>query len=94
MRPAELFAHVADVPLPVAATRFAQAGVPVFPCVPGGKRPVVEGGFHAASSDPAQIDRLVAAVAGREHRRPHGGCLRAGGGRCGCAWAGRWAGQL
>lgn len=55
MRPAELFAQVADLPLAAAAARFAQAGVPVFPCVPRGKRPLVEHGFHDASTDLAQV---------------------------------------
>ena len=52
---ARLFTAVAEVPLPVAATRFATVGVPVFPCVPEGKRPLVEGGFHAATTDPARV---------------------------------------
>lgn len=55
MRPAELFAQVSGVPLPVAAARFADAGVPVFPCVPGGKRPLIERGFHAATTDTGQV---------------------------------------
>ncbi len=56
MRPMELFGHVAGLPPGMAAVRFAQAGVPVFPCVPGGKRPLVEHGFRDASSDPAQVE--------------------------------------
>jgi hypothetical protein len=38
------------------AIAYARAGIKVFPCVPGGKEPAVKGGFHTASSDPAQID--------------------------------------
>ena len=34
---------------------LAQAGVPVFPCVPGGKQPLTSRGFHDASADPAQV---------------------------------------
>ena len=55
MRSAELFAQVADLPPAAAAARFAQAGIPVFPCVPGEKRPLTRRGFHDASTDPAQI---------------------------------------
>ena len=51
---AELFSEVANVPLAEAAARFAAAGVPVFPCVPGGKRPLTARGFHDATADPRQ----------------------------------------
>ncbi|WP_240740056.1 bifunctional DNA primase/polymerase [Leucobacter triazinivorans] len=43
------------MPLADAAARFAAAGVPVFPCVPGEKRPLVRRGFHDASADPQQV---------------------------------------
>jgi hypothetical protein len=55
MRPSELFAQVSGVPLPVAAGRFAEVGVPVFPCVPDGKRPLIERGFYAATTDAGQV---------------------------------------
>ena len=55
MDPAALFASVAGLPLPRAATVLATSGVPVFPCVPGGKRPLTEHGFHEASTDLAQV---------------------------------------
>lgn len=55
MDPARLFAAVARMPLPDSAARLAAAGVPVFPCVPGGKRPLVEHGFHEASADARQV---------------------------------------
>lgn len=50
-------------PLPVrlaatpvdAAAAYATAGVAVFPCVPGGKRPLTERGFYDASADPDQV---------------------------------------
>ncbi|QUY61145.1 bifunctional DNA primase/polymerase [Gulosibacter molinativorax] len=51
----DLFSEVSRMPLPEAAARFAAAGVPVFPCVPGEKRPLVRRGFHDATSDPAQV---------------------------------------
>lgn len=34
------------------ALALAGAGIPVFPCVENGKRPAVEGGFQAATTDP------------------------------------------
>lgn len=51
----DVFAQVAGMSLPDAAGRFAAAGVPVFPCVPGGKRPLLEHGFHEASTDVGQV---------------------------------------
>lgn len=41
--------------LPDAAAAYAAAGVAVFPCVPGGKRPLAEHGFHDATTDLDQI---------------------------------------
>lgn len=41
--------------LAVAARSLAAAGVPVFPCVVEGKRPLTRRGFLDASSDPEQI---------------------------------------
>ena len=38
-----------------AALRYARKGWPVFPCVPGAKRPIVEHGLHEATTDEAQI---------------------------------------
>ncbi|MGY0541396.1 bifunctional DNA primase/polymerase [Nocardioides sp. YJ-D4] len=43
--------------LPSAATTLALAGVPVFPCVRGDKRPLTAHGFHSATSDPRQVHR-------------------------------------
>ena len=37
------------------ALGYAAAGVPVFPCVPGGKVPLTPNGFHDATTDPAVI---------------------------------------
>lgn len=41
--------------LPFAARSLAAAGVPVFPCVVEGKRPLTRRGFLDASSDPEQV---------------------------------------
>ena len=49
----DLFTEVGGMPFSEAAARFAAAGVPVFPCVPGEKRPLVLRGFHDATADPA-----------------------------------------
>lgn len=43
--------------LPDAAVAYAAAGVAVFPCVPGGKRPLTEHGFYDAATD---LDRVGA----------------------------------
>lgn len=50
-----MIAAVKGRPLVEAAQRFASAGVAVFPCVPGGKRPLTSHGFHDASWDPVQV---------------------------------------
>jgi hypothetical protein len=39
----------AEPTLAAAAIRFANLGIPVFPCVPGGKRPLTPSGFHDAT---------------------------------------------
>lgn len=41
--------------LAVAARSLASAGVPVFPCLPEGKRPLTRRGFLDASSDSARV---------------------------------------
>ena len=41
--------------LRAAALGYAAAGIPVFPCAPGGKTPLTRTGFHAASTDPDLI---------------------------------------
>lgn len=53
---ASVLSRVSDAwPLSAAAGEFAAAGVPVFPCVPGGKRPLTERGFHDATTDTEQV---------------------------------------
>jgi hypothetical protein len=55
MDPAALFASVAGMGPPRAAGVLAASGLPVFPCVPGGKRPLTAHGFHEASADLSQV---------------------------------------
>ncbi len=55
MDPAGLFASVSGLRLPDAALQFAEAGVPVFPCVPGGKSPLTHEGFHQATTNLRRI---------------------------------------
>jgi hypothetical protein len=52
---AGLLDRVQDLPLPRAAVLLAEAGVPVFPCVPGGKTPLTRHGFHDATANPRQV---------------------------------------
>lgn len=53
---AVIFSRLGEgVPLPLAAHELAQLGVPVFPCVPGGKRPITTRGLHEATTDAAQV---------------------------------------
>lgn len=42
-------------PVSVVARELAAAGVPVFPCLPGGKRPLTMHGFHDATTNLEQI---------------------------------------
>jgi hypothetical protein len=49
---AALLAETSTLLLPDAALRFADAGIPVFPCVAGEKRPRTAHGFHDASINP------------------------------------------
>lgn len=38
-----------------AAARYAALGIPVFPCVPGAKRPLTPNGFHDATTSPRVV---------------------------------------
>lgn len=50
-----VFANAARLSLARAAAAYAAAGVAVFPCVPGTKRPLTRHGFTEASTDPQRI---------------------------------------
>ena len=55
---AQVVLRIADLarsPLPEAAMGFAASGVPVFPCVPGQKRPLTAHGLLDASVDAGQV---------------------------------------
>ena len=50
--------RIAGAPtLGAAAQRYASLGIPVFPCVPGGKQPLTSNGFHDASASPTTVER-------------------------------------
>lgn len=51
----DVFTRLDGLSLREAAGVFAAEGVPVFACVPGGKRPLVEHGFHDATTDGRQV---------------------------------------
>lgn len=52
----QLLAPVSRMSLAEAARHYASLGVPVFPCVPGEKRPLVAHGFKDSSADPSQVE--------------------------------------
>lgn len=52
---ASVLASLSGLPPGEAADRLAMSGIPVFPCVPGGKRPLTDHGFHEASSGAARV---------------------------------------
>ncbi len=54
---AVLLASLTGLSPSAAAYRYAEAGIPVFPCVTGGKRPLTKRGFHEASTEPRQVAR-------------------------------------
>jgi len=55
MSAGQLLNPVAGMTLAEAAQHYAGRGVPLFPCVPGEKRPLVAHGFQDATNDPAQV---------------------------------------
>lgn len=52
-----LLADVQGAPFALAAQAYAAAGMPVFPCLPGGKRPLTGHGHHDATTDLEQIGK-------------------------------------
>ncbi len=54
---ARLLAAGSDRSLGRVAGDLASVGVPVFPCVPGQKRPLTARGFHDVTTDLAQIEQ-------------------------------------
>ncbi|WP_336629863.1 MULTISPECIES: bifunctional DNA primase/polymerase [unclassified Microbacterium] len=52
----QLLVPVARMSLSDAARHYISLGVPVFPCVPGEKRPLVAHGFKDANTDPARVE--------------------------------------
>jgi hypothetical protein len=56
--------QIIDTPILAAALRYAEAGIPIFPCRPGGKTPLTPHGHKDATTDTATILRWW-------HRWPH-----------------------
>ncbi len=57
MSAGQLLTPVSDMTLAEAAQHYASQGVPVFPCVPGEKRPLVAHGFHDRPPTPGRLRR-------------------------------------
>jgi hypothetical protein len=55
--PVDALAGAGGLALPDAAAAYARAGLWVFPCVPGTKRPLTEHGFKEATTAPRQVRR-------------------------------------
>lgn len=53
---AALFGELGTMSLREGAHELAAAGVPVFPCVPGEKTPIVRSGFKRATNDTGRVD--------------------------------------
>jgi hypothetical protein len=67
-----LFTHAATLPLGRAAVVLTQAGIPVFPCKPGGKTPLTAHGFKDATTDLAQISHWWSRAPGANIAMPTG----------------------
>lgn len=57
MATSSVFSLAGRLSLPKAAAMYATAGVAVFPCVPGAKRPLTRHGFADATTDLKQVAR-------------------------------------
>ena len=53
----DLLTVTASLPLPAAAAVYVAAGIPVFPCGAGGKKPMTEHGFLDATTDALRVRR-------------------------------------
>src|SRR5579875_617731 len=53
--PVDALIRAGGLSLPDAAAAYARAGLAVFPCAPGTKRPLTKHGFTDASADPARV---------------------------------------
>ncbi len=53
--PVDALTRAGGLSLPDAAAAYARAGLAVFPCVPGEKRPLTRHGLSDATADPARV---------------------------------------